>query len=108
MFTCQKRSSRYKLTYIVPTTSGKNDCFNTKHKLIGSLSFPLLQLLLGRYPCPRYQEELDRVFGTAEVQSIIKSNKGLLEYASTQSGLTITTPDDAQSLYSTLRAEVII
>lgn len=35
----------------------------------------------------------------------MEENKGLLEYCSAQSGLTISTPDDAQSLYSTLKAE---
>lgn len=63
------------------------------------------QLLLGRLPCPRYQEELNRVFTTSEVRSIMEENKSLLEYSSAQSGLTISTPDDAQSLYSTLKAE---
>lgn len=62
-------------------------------------------LLLGRYPCPRYQEELDKVFRSSEVKSILETNQYLFQYLSTQSGLSIRTPDDAQSLYSTLKAE---
>ncbi|KAI5711480.1 hypothetical protein M8J76_003432 [Diaphorina citri] len=63
------------------------------------------RLLLGRYPCPRYQEELDNVFNSPEVRAILEANKNLLDYASKESGMPIVTPDDAQSLYSTLKAE---
>uniref|UniRef100_A0A8D8S6A7 Venom acid phosphatase Acph-1 n=1 Tax=Cacopsylla melanoneura TaxID=428564 RepID=A0A8D8S6A7_9HEMI len=63
------------------------------------------KLLLGRFPCPRYQEELDSVMKSEEVKSILETNRQLLDHVSTQSGMTISTPDDAQSLYSTLKAE---
>ncbi|KAL1465170.1 hypothetical protein WDU94_004760 [Cyamophila willieti] len=63
------------------------------------------KLLLGRFPCPRYQEELDSVMQSEEVKSILETNRQLLDYVSKQSGMTISSPDDAQSLYSTLKAE---
>jgi prostatic aicd phosphatase len=61
-------------------------------------------LLLVRKKCPRYNEELERVLAE-DVAAEIDSN--LLEELSNITGLEIKTPDDVQSLYSTLKAEVI-
>lgn len=62
-------------------------------------------LLLVRTTCPRYHEELERVFAE-DIAAELNENKELLEKLTKITGLTITTPDDVQSLYSTLKAEV--
>lgn len=62
-------------------------------------------LLLVRTTCPRYHEELERVFAE-DIADELKENKGLFEELSKITGLSIKTPDDVQSLYSTLKAEV--
>jgi len=61
-------------------------------------------LLLVRTACPRYHEELERVF-SEDVANEIKVDKQLYEELTKITGLTIKTPDDIQSLYSTLKAE---
>lgn len=63
-----------------------------------------LKLLLVRVPCPRYHEEIDRILNEV-VTSVIQKNKGLFEQLTNITGLNITTPDDVQSLYSTLKSE---
>lgn len=62
-------------------------------------------LLLVRKNCPRYHEELERVLNE-DVGNEIRSFDGLLRKISNITGLQIVTPDDVQSLYSTLKAEV--
>jgi hypothetical protein len=62
-------------------------------------------LLLVRNPCPRYFEELERVMKEDLAQTFIDNAK-LFEELSNVTGLSIKTPDDIQSLYSTLKAEV--
>lgn len=64
-------------------------------------------LLLVRTPCPRYHEELERVFAE-DIAEELKADKPLYEELTKITGLTIKTPDDIQSLYSTLKAEVCI
>lgn len=62
-------------------------------------------LLLVRTSCPRYHEELERVLKESEVKNVLLDNKELLENLTKITGLDIKTPDDVQSLYSTLKAE---
>lgn len=64
-----------------------------------------LKLLLVRTPCPRYYEALDEVFGLAGVQQALSENEELFSELTNLTGTPIKTPDDVQSLYSTLRAE---
>lgn len=70
-------------------------------------SQPLNQdnLLLVRVPCGRYDEELERVMETPEVQALLEQWAPLMEKLSKITGQKIATPDDVQSLYSTLKAE---
>lgn len=68
------------------------------------MHFPL-QLLLVRTPCPRYHEALAEVFQMPALQNIMLSNKSLFDELTKITGMDIDTPDDVQSLYSTLRAE---
>ena len=64
-------------------------------------------LLLVRKNCPRYHEELDRVMSEdSEVIKCADQYAQLYEELSNITGLSIKTPDDVQSLYSTLKAEV--
>lgn len=56
-------------------------------------------------PCPRYDEELQRVL-SEDVKREIENNAGMLERLSNITGLEIKTPDEVQSLYNTLKAEV--
>ena len=64
-------------------------------------------LLLVRRNCPRYHEEFDRVMREdSEVRKSFDENSQLYEELSNITGLSIKTPDDIQSLYSTLKAEV--
>lgn len=62
-------------------------------------------LLLVRTTCPRYHEELERVF-SEDIAAELEESKEMLEKLSNITGLLIKTPDDVQSLYSTLKAEV--
>lgn len=63
-------------------------------------------LLLVRTPCPRYHEALETVLTSNEVAKTLNDNKPLFEELTKITGLEIKTPDDVQSLYSTLKAEV--
>lgn len=64
-------------------------------------------LLLVRGNCPRYHEELERILAEEEaVKRTMDDNSQLFEQLSNITGLSIKTPDDVQSLYSTLKAEV--
>ena len=63
-------------------------------------------LLLVRKSCPRYHEELERVLNE-DVTNEIRAFDGLLKEISNITGLNISSPDDVQSLYSTLKAEVL-
>lgn len=63
-------------------------------------------LLLVRTPCPRYHEALENVLSN-DVTKALDENKILFEDLTKITGLEIKTPDDVQSLYSTLKAEVI-
>jgi prostatic aicd phosphatase len=62
-------------------------------------------LLLVREACPRYHEELERVM-REEVREDLERNANLFDELTKITGLSIRTPDDVQSLYSTLKAEV--
>lgn len=61
-------------------------------------------LLLVRTPCARYSEELHRVMRD-EVGHVMEENSAMLRELTNITGLEIKTPDDVQSLYSTLKAE---
>lgn len=63
------------------------------------------QLLLVRTPCPRYYEAVDEVFDRPEVRAELDKNRELFEELTELTGMSIKTPDDIQSLYSTLKAE---
>lgn len=63
------------------------------------------KLLLVRIPCPRYHEALEEVFNFPHVKEYLESNKQLMQELTEITGLDIKTPDDVQSLYSTLKAE---
>jgi prostatic aicd phosphatase len=62
-------------------------------------------LLLVRTPCARYYEALQEVFETRELQRIQRDNEEMYRELTYLTGMDIKTPDDVQSLYSTLRAE---
>uniref|UniRef100_A0A336L3V8 CSON004417 protein n=1 Tax=Culicoides sonorensis TaxID=179676 RepID=A0A336L3V8_CULSO len=62
-------------------------------------------LLLVRTSCPRYHEELERVLNSGDIKQIMERNKPLFDELTNITGLHIKTPDDVQSLYSTLKAE---
>lgn len=62
-------------------------------------------LLLVRKPCPRYHEELKRVF-EHDVKKELEDYAKMMEELSILTNDTIKSPDDVQSLYSTLQAEV--
>jgi len=62
-------------------------------------------LLLVRTPCPRYYEAVEEIYQLPEVKSEIEKNKILFDELTQHTGMPIKTPDDVQSLYSTLRAE---
>lgn len=66
----------------------------------------MLQLLLVRVPCGRYGELLDDVMQSDGVQALLQENAPMLRWLSDKTGMKIATPDDVQSLYSTLKAEV--
>lgn len=58
-----------------------------------------------RTSCPRYYEALEEVFQLPEIQQVMTENEELLSDLSRITGMPVKTPDDVQSLYSTLRAE---
>jgi prostatic aicd phosphatase len=62
-------------------------------------------LLLVRKSCPRYHEELERVLAE-NAKKDLDDNRQLLDELTNITGMAIKTPDDVQSLYSTLKAEV--
>lgn len=62
--------------------------------------------MLVRTPCPRYHEAVDEVLASDEVQKVLKENAQLFQELTEHTGMPIKTPDDIQSLYSTLRAEM--
>lgn len=64
-----------------------------------------LQLLLVRTPCPRYYEALQEVFASPELQRVSRDNEQMYRELTQLTGMDVKTPDDVQSLYSTLRAE---
>ncbi|XP_031620487.1 prostatic acid phosphatase-like isoform X2 [Contarinia nasturtii] len=70
-------------------------------------SEPLEQdtLLLVRTPCPRYYEAVEEVLASDDVKKVLDENANLFEELTKYTGMAIKTPDDVQSLYSTLRAE---
>lgn len=61
-------------------------------------------LLLVRTSCPRYHEESQRVFAE-DLKDELDSYSSLFKELTNITGLEIKTPDDVQSLYSTLKAE---
>lgn len=63
------------------------------------------QLLLVRTPCPRYYEAVEEVLELPEVKAELDKNRDLLHELTMHTGMPINTPDDVQSLYSTLKAE---
>lgn len=56
--------------------------------------------------CPRYTETVQESFQMPEIKALMNANKQLYENLTRITGLTIATPDDVQSLFSTLKAEV--
>ena len=63
-------------------------------------------LLLVRTPCPRYHEALAEVMGKGEVKKFLDDNAWLLKQLENITEWRFKTPDEVQSLYSTLKAEV--
>lgn len=62
-------------------------------------------MLLVRTSCPRYHEELERVLNEGEIKQIMERSKSLFDELTNITELSIKSPDDVQSLYSTLKAE---
>lgn len=58
-----------------------------------------------RTPCPRYHEAVEEVLSLPEVKNVIDAHADLFTELTQHTGMDIKTPDDVQSLYSTLRAE---
>lgn len=58
-----------------------------------------------RTPCPRYHEAIEEVLASDDVKKVLDENANLFEELTEHTGMDIKTPDDVQSLYSTLRAE---
>ncbi|XP_055528678.1 prostatic acid phosphatase-like [Wyeomyia smithii] len=71
------------------------------------ISEPLDQdtLLLVRKSCPRYHETLNAVLESEEIQQLMSDNQNLFDNLTKITGMDVKTPDDVQSLYSTLKAE---
>lgn len=61
--------------------------------------------MLVRTPCTRYHEALEEVFQLPEVKRVLEENQQLFDELTEHTGFAVKTPDDVQSLYSTLRAE---
>lgn len=62
-------------------------------------------LLLVRTPCPRYHEALEQALVTEPIKSEIDTYRKMMEELTVITGMNISTPDDVQSLYNTLRTE---
>lgn len=62
-------------------------------------------MLLVRTACPRYYEAAEEVFEVPEVKKILDDNAQLFAELTKLTGAPVRTPEDIQSLYSTLRAE---
>lgn len=62
-------------------------------------------LLLVRKDCPRYHEEFERVM-SQDAKKEIDKYADLFRELTNITGLTVNNPDEVQSLYSTLKAEV--
>lgn len=58
-----------------------------------------------RTPCPRYFEAAEEVLASDEVKQVIDENASLFQELTEHTGMSIKTPEDVSSLYSTLRAE---
>lgn len=61
-----------------------------------------------RTPCPRYFEALSEVLELPNVKAEIEPYLDMLSELSLLTGMNLTQPEDVQSLYLTLLAEVII
>lgn len=55
--------------------------------------------------CPKYSQVRNMILRLPEVQDVQNKNEQLYEELSNLTGMTIATPDDVNSLYSTLKAE---
>uniref|UniRef100_U5ES63 Putative lysosomal & prostatic acid phosphatase n=1 Tax=Corethrella appendiculata TaxID=1370023 RepID=U5ES63_9DIPT len=64
-------------------------------------------LLLVRTGCARYDEALQEVNNLPAIKKMMDDNKPLLKDLSFITNMSIVTPDDVQSLFSTLRSEVL-
>ena len=62
--------------------------------------------MLVRTPCPRYFEALHEILGSEAVKEEIKPYEHLFHELTLLTGMNITEPEDIQSLYLTLLAEV--
>ncbi|XP_059615582.1 venom acid phosphatase Acph-1-like [Phlebotomus argentipes] len=62
-------------------------------------------LLLVRTPCPRYHEALAETLTESPISVEIEKYRNMMKELTEITGLDIKTPDDVQSLFSTLKAE---
>lgn len=62
-------------------------------------------LLLVRTSCPRYHEALQEALNSDPIKSEIDEYREMMKELTILTGLNITTPEDVNSLYSTLRTE---
>uniref|UniRef100_A0A2M4AMW9 Putative lysosomal & prostatic acid phosphatase n=1 Tax=Anopheles triannulatus TaxID=58253 RepID=A0A2M4AMW9_9DIPT len=90
-----------------PANTGLRWNRNLNWQPIPYFSEPLSQdtLLLVRVSCPRYTETVNEVFKLPKIVELTEANKQLYENLTRITGLKIATPDDVQSLFSTLKAE---
>lgn len=56
--------------------------------------------------CPKYAQARNAILQLPELQNLQNENKQLYEELTNLTGMTIASPDDVSSLYSTLKAEV--
>lgn len=61
-----------------------------------------------RIPCPQYYKQRQNIMNSTEILEELETNKYLYDYLSTHTGMTVRDPDDVQSIYSTLKAEVSV